>query len=152
MFMALDDHDLKVVIDAMDEKKVAPGEFVIKEGDAGDVLFIVESGELSCTKVIDGASKFLKKYNPGDVFGELALLYNAPRAATIKADSDSLLWMLDRNTFNNIVKEASQNKRAKYENFLATVPILENMIHYERAKMADAVKEKKVKNGELIIK
>jgi len=85
-------------------------------------------------------------------FGELALLYNAPRAATIKADSDSLLWMLDRNTFNNIVKEASQNKRAKYENFLATVPILENMIHYERAKMADAVKEKKVKNGELIIK
>jgi len=68
MFMALDDHDLKVVIDAMDEKKVAPGEFVIKEGDAGDVLFIVESGELSCTKVIDGASKFLKKYNPGDVF------------------------------------------------------------------------------------
>ena len=136
----------------MDEKKVPAGEYVIKEGDAGDVLFIVESGELSCTKVIDGASKFLKKYNPGDVFGELALLYNAPRAASIQADSDSLLWMLDRNTFNHIVKEASQKKRAKYENFLATVPILENMDHYERSKMADAVKEKKVKNGETIIK
>ena len=60
--------------------------------------------------------------------------------------------MLDRNTFNHIVKEASQKKRAKYENFLATVPILENMDHYERSKMADAVKEKKVKNGETIIK
>ena len=83
MFMALDDNELQVVIDAMDEKKVPAGEYVIKEGDAGDVLFIVESGELSCTKVIDGASKFLKKYNPGDVFGELALLYNAPRAASI---------------------------------------------------------------------
>ena len=91
----------------MDEKKVQAGEYIIKEGDAGDVLFIVESGELSCTKVIDGSSKFLKKYNPGDVFGELALLYNAPRAASIQADSNSLLWMLDRNTFNNIVKEAS---------------------------------------------
>ena len=136
----------------MDEKKVQAGEYIIKEGDAGDVLFIVESGELSCTKVIDGSSKFLKKYNPGDVFGELALLYNAPRAASIQADNNSLLWMLDRNTFNNIVKEASQKKRAKYETFLATVPILENMDHYERSKMADAVKEKKVKNGELIIK
>ena len=152
MFMALDENDLQVVIDAMDERKVPAKEFAIKEGEAGDVLYIVESGDLSCTKVIDGKETFLKKYGPGDVFGELALLYNAPRAATIQADSDSLLWMLDRNTFNHIVKEASQKKRAKYENFLATVPILENMDHYERSKMADAVKEKKMKNGETIIK
>ena len=62
---------------------------------------------MSCTKIIDGQSKFLKKYNPGDVFGELALLYNAPRAATITADSASALWVLDRNTFNHIVKDAS---------------------------------------------
>jgi len=41
------------------------------------------------------------------VFGELALLYNAPRAASIKAESACALWALDRNTFNNIVKEAS---------------------------------------------
>ena len=91
----------------MDEKLVQAGENVIQEGDPGDVLYIVESGELSCTKIIDGQSKFLKKYNPGDVFGELALLYNAPRAATITADSSSTLWVLDRHTFNHIVKDAS---------------------------------------------
>lgn len=67
----------------------------------------MESGTLSCHKIIDGASKFLKEYGSGDVFGELALLYNAPRAATIKAESDGLLWVLDRNTFNHIVKDAS---------------------------------------------
>ena len=50
---------------------------------------------------------FLKNFNPGDVFGELALLYNAPRAASIQAKSESALWVLDRNTFNSIVKEAS---------------------------------------------
>ena len=83
MFMALDENELQVVIDAMDEKKAAADEFLIKEGDAGDCLFIVESGELKCTKVIGGENKFLKKYVPGDVFGELALLYNAPRAASI---------------------------------------------------------------------
>ena len=83
MFMALDDADFKVVIDAIDERKPAAGEFVIKEGDQGDCLFIVESGELKCTKVIDGEEKHLKNYAPGDVFGELALLYNVPRAASI---------------------------------------------------------------------
>lgn len=86
------------------------------------------------------------------MFGELALLYNAPRAASIQADSESLLWMLDRNTFNNIVKEASQKKREKYEKFLSTVPILQSMDHYERSKMADAIKETKAAKGDHIIK
>jgi cAMP-dependent protein kinase regulator len=43
----------------------------------------------------------------GEAFGELALLYNAPRAASIKAKTDSVLFSLDRETFNNIVKEAA---------------------------------------------
>lgn len=45
---------------------------------------------------------------PGEGFGELALLYNAPRAATIKAIEDSIVWKLDRDTFNHIVKDAAQ--------------------------------------------
>lgn len=66
----------------------------------------------------------IKTYVPGMAFGELALLYNAPRAATIKAKTDSHLYALDRQTFNHIVKDASQRKRDKYETFLSTVPIL----------------------------
>jgi len=152
MFMSLDDRDLKVVIDAMDEQKVSPGEYVIREGDNGDVLYIVESGEMSCTKVLDGKETFLKKYGPADVFGELALLYNAPRAATIQADTECQLWVLDRKTFNNIVKDASQNRRNKYEQFLSTVPILTNMDKYERSKIADAIKEVRFNQGDTIIR
>lgn len=151
MFMGLDDKDLAVVIDAMDEKKAEAGETIIQEGENGEVLYIIEAGTLSCHKVIGGENKFLKNFEAGDVFGELALLYNAPRAATIKAESEVQLWVLDRNTFNNIVKEASQKKREMYEDFLQTVPILSNMDHYERTKMADAVKEKKYKEGDVII-
>jgi len=102
MFMSLDEKDLTVVIDAMAERKVSAGEVVIKEGDPGDELYIVESGHLTVTKLIDGAPKPVFAYDAdGDqetshVFGELALLYNAPRAATITADKDSSLWALDR--------------------------------------------------------
>lgn len=151
MFMSLDDKDLQTVIDAMDEKHVKNKETVISEGEPGDVLYIVENGSYSCSKVIEGKETHLKNYGPGDVFGELALLYNAPRAATIEASSDGLLWVLDRNTFNHIVKDAAQKKRQKYEDFLQTVPILQNMDHYERSKLADAVKEKKFVKDDAII-
>ena len=151
MFMNLDDTDMDVVIDAMDSKTLHPDEYCIKEKDQGEELYIVESGQLACWKVFDGKDTFLKHYNSGDVFGELALLYNAPRAASIKAETECQVWVLDRNTFNFIVKEASQKKRQKYERFLSTVKILQNMDIYERSKFADAVKEQKVAAGQKII-
>ena len=107
MFMSLDDQEMDVVIDAMDSKTLAPDEYCIKEKEQGEELFIVETGQLACWKVFDGKDTFLKHYNSGDVFGELALLYNAPRAASIKAETECQVYSLDRNTFNFIVKEAS---------------------------------------------
>lgn len=94
----------------------------------------------------------MKTYEPGDAFGELALLYNAPRAATIKAKVDCLLWVLDRNTFNHIVKDASMRKREKYEDFLKSVKLLQNMDHYERSKLADAIHEETYQQGDMVIK
>lgn len=109
MFSGLDDGEKKIVADAMEEKKAFKNEAVIKEGDDGDVLYVVASGTLSCTKIFKGNTDptFLKKYEAGEAFGELALLYNAPRAATITADEECLLYALDRATFNHIVKDAA---------------------------------------------
>lgn len=68
---------------------------------------------MECYKKFAGLEeeKLLKTYIPGESFGELALLYNAPRAATIKAIEDVTTFALDRETFNNIVKFSAIKKR-----------------------------------------
>ena len=83
-------------------------------------MYVLESGSLDCTKIFAGNKDptHLKVYQPGEGFGELALLDNAPRAATITAKTDYVIWRLDIDTFNHIVKDASAKKRAKYDNFL----------------------------------
>lgn len=69
----------------MDQKEFPEGEFVIKEGDDGNDLFVVDKGSLKCTKKNkqSGEEVHLLDYKEGMAFGELALLYNAPRAASI---------------------------------------------------------------------
>jgi cAMP-dependent protein kinase regulator len=109
MFNSLDDNELETVILAFEERFFKKEDTVITQGEKGDVLYLIESGTLDCFKTFDKeeGSKHLKIYEPGEAFGELALLYNAPRAATIVAKDDCTLWALDRNTFNYIVKDAA---------------------------------------------
>lgn len=154
MFAHLHEKDKNTVIDAMSEKKVSRGEYVIKQGEDGDHLYVVESGHLDCTKRFgnDTQDKYLLTYGPGDSFGELALLYNAKRAANIKAKTDSVLWCLDRETFNNIVKQAAINKRERYEKFLSGIKILSDMDDYERGKIADALKPIHFSTDEYVIR
>ncbi|MCQ2816630.1 MAG: cyclic nucleotide-binding domain-containing protein [archaeon] len=82
----------------------------------------------------------------------MALLYNAPRAATIRAKTDCVLWALDRECFNNIVKDAAMKKREKNESTLKKVDLLSTVDSFEIGQIADALKSKKVSAGETIIK
>ena len=154
IFSSLDKKDIEIVIEAMEEKKFKIDEKVITQGEVGDCLYIVETGSLSCYKILEsGENKFLCNYGPGDAFGELALLYNCPRAASIICSSEeSILWALDRETFNQIVKTAAQNKREKYENFLKQVDILSTIDSYELGKICDSLKVGVFKKDDYIIK
>ena len=154
LFSNLEQNELEIVIGAMDEKHYKPGDNVITQGESGDCLYVVEEGNLDCTKHFtqDGEEKYLKTYVPGESFGELALLYNAPRAATIKAKTDCVLWVLDRETFNNIVKDAAQKKREKYESFLKKVDILSTIEPYELMQISDAIKTAVFHHDDYIIK
>ena len=110
MFADLSESDLLIVIRAMQLKSFEANDDVIKEGEEGNCLYIVDIGKLECTKKDVNCMTqkgFLKNYTHGDLFGELALLYNVKRQASIKAISKCDLWVLDRETFVNVVKESA---------------------------------------------
>jgi len=154
MFSALDEKEKKIVIDAMEELSFPAGSQVIKQGDDGDVLYVVDSGSLDCFKKFKAseADTYLKTYTPGESFGELALLYNAPRAASIVAKEASVCFTLDRECFNSIVKDSAMKKREKYLEFLNKVEILDSLDSYEKAKICDCLQPITFKPGEYIIR
>jgi len=144
----LDEEQLQNILDAMEERHVSNNEIVIKQGDDGDNFYIIESGTYD---ILIGDQK-VGQYNDSGFFGELALMYNMPRAATIKSITEGTLWSLDRKTFRQIIVKANAVKRAQFEEFLKSVEILQNINEMERAKIADVMESKKFKETEVIIK
>lgn len=72
----------------------------------------------------EGFDRLVHTYEDKGSFGELALLYNMPRAATVKAKSDGLLWAMDRQIFRRIVLKSAFKKRKMYEELIEVVPML----------------------------
>lgn len=152
MFSHLEDAEFNIIIGATQEVQVEAGSQIIKKGEDGDTLYVIEAGRFDCSIPDEaGGERVVKTCFPGDVFGELALLYNAPRAATVTATEQSTTWSLDRDTFSNVVKEAAQNKRNRYDAFLSKVPLLEQMDPYERAQLADALRVEPIEEGQTIV-
>ena len=154
MFASLEPKEKEIVVNAMEEKHIKAGEWIIKQGEDGNELYVLHEGKLECFKQFKKGedAKMVKTYNPGESFGELALLYNAPRAASIKAVTDAVMFALDRPTFNNIVKDAEVKRRQKFEATLTKIEVLESMDPYERSKIADVAASVRFNAGDYIIK
>eukprot|EP00747_Dinoflagellata_sp_TGD_P184108 gnl/TRDRNA2_/TRDRNA2_39462_c0_seq1.p1 gnl/TRDRNA2_/TRDRNA2_39462_c0~~gnl/TRDRNA2_/TRDRNA2_39462_c0_seq1.p1 ORF type:complete len:429 (-),score=121.43 gnl/TRDRNA2_/TRDRNA2_39462_c0_seq1:65-1273(-) len=152
LFSTVESADVEILVNAMLEKIVEPSEKVITQGEDGDCLFVIEAGCCDCFKKADGEEKKVKECGPGDAFGELALLYNCPRAASVVARERCTLWQLDRETFNNIVKIAAIKKRERFEETIQKCPLLLGLQTYERLALCDALQSEEHKEGASIIK
>lgn len=152
LFKNLDEEQYQDVVNAMEEKHVSGGHTIIEQGAVGDFFYVVESGNFDCyISKGDGPPSKVTSYEAGGSFGELALMYNAPRAATIVATSDAVLWALDRVTFRTILMENTSRKRRMYESFLEEVPLLKSLEPYERHKIADALESVYFDNGQPVV-
>jgi len=117
MFKEYSQENMEVIVDAMSEKTAEGGDKLIQQGDSGDVMWVIEVGVLECFKNIGGQETLVKTCYKFDLFGELALLYNCPRAASVIAKEHCKLWELDRETFTAICFEAAQSQGVEYDGF-----------------------------------
>ncbi|KAM4748120.1 cAMP-dependent protein kinase type II-beta regulatory subunit [Rhinophrynus dorsalis] len=151
LFKSLDQEQMSQVLDAMFEKLVKCGEHIIDQGDDGDNFYVIDRGTYDIFVKLDGVGRCVGAYDNHGSFGELALMYNTPRAATIVATSVGSIWCLDRATFRRIIVKNNAKKRRMYENFIESLPFLKSLELSERMKVVDVIGTKMYSDGEQII-
>lgn len=148
LFQQLDSSSKKTVIEALTKKTFVKNDEIIRQGDEGDFFYIVELGTVDF--FVNGSK--VNSSSEGASFGELALMYNSPRAATVIAASDNVTcWALDRLTFRRILLEGTFNRRLMYEDFLKDVKVLKSLTNQERLKLADALSTEIYHKGDKIV-
>jgi cAMP-dependent protein kinase regulator len=110
----LDGYERSKIADALETQKFATGAVIIKEGDVGEAFYLLEAGEAEAFK--DGADKPVMSYRKGDYFGELALLNDKPRAATVVCRTDVKVATLGKDGFQRLLGPVEGiMRRAKYD-------------------------------------
>jgi cAMP-dependent protein kinase regulator len=162
IFGPLNEEETERVILALVEVDKMPNDIIIEEGaevnSTDPALFMLESGKADVykkgTEEASNASphgaKVTEYSQQGATFGELALLYNAPRAATVVAAEQCKMWALDRTSFAALVQGAMQKRHQETEGLLSQLDFLKAAVE-ERAKLADVIHTETFDAGAVVV-
>ncbi|EQC32872.1 AGC protein kinase [Saprolegnia diclina VS20] len=148
LFSSLDDSEILDIMNAMSNVQHHAGADIILQGTPGNVFYILESG--ACAILVN--NEVVGQYASGDAFGELALLYNSPRAATIKALAPCSLWTVDRTSFRKILATTASTMQLSRVQFLQNVDLLQRLSNNQLQKVAAAMKLETFADGSYIIR
>lgn len=153
LFQNMDYQQRSQIIESMTERQATPGEYIIRQGESGDYLYIIAAGDFDVLKRnAEGVEAKVFAYKDTGMFGELALMYNCPRAATVRATTIGQLWALDRVSFRHLLVDYNSKQRNMYEEFLQRVPLLTRLSSTERAHVADCLQSKTFDDGDYVIR
>ena len=147
IFASLTREERRLLIDAMKADSVPAGTVIINQGEVGDYFYVVEDGNISFA--VDG--NHVGACTRGASFGELALLYNCPRAATCIANTDCRLWKVDQRTFRYMLANNNANQQKDVLDVLRKVQFLANLEEGMLIKIADALTTVSYQEGDHII-
>ncbi|KAF2904896.1 hypothetical protein ILUMI_01278 [Ignelater luminosus] len=143
----LEGQRLKAVIDAMYSRDIRVGEVIIREGTVGTEMYISASGTYDITI----KDTFINKFNDNRVFGELAILYDAKRQATIKALSSGKVWVLEQNVYQQLMLRSELEHHDQLLNFLRNVPKLNTVSDQALGRVTDLLKKEFFETGSIIV-
>mmetsp|Transcript_26141 Transcript_26141/g.52549 ORF Transcript_26141/g.52549 Transcript_26141/m.52549 type:complete len:793 (-) Transcript_26141:816-3194(-) len=147
IFASLNKDERLRLIHAMKADSAPAGAVIIQQGDIGDYFYVVEDGHISFA--VDG--NHVGACSRGATFGELALLYNCPRAATCIANSDCKLWKVDQRTFRYMLANNNASQQQDTVDVLKKVKFLADLDQAMLIKIADALTSINFGEGDRII-
>jgi CRP-like cAMP-binding protein len=107
LFSTVHDEDLESVASLLIERRFPKHKTIVEEGLPGDYMYIIREGRVSVSKLSDdGREKILEFLEAGDFFGEMSLLDNAPRSASVRALSETRILALSRADFLAVLKRS----------------------------------------------
>ena len=110
IFSDVDDHSIRNLSNLFEERIYSQDEVIIEEGAIGNSMMIITSGQVRVSQTqgpdMEEALIVLKE---GDVFGEMALIEDLPRSATIIAHTNVIIFEISRNHFINYISKDSEN-------------------------------------------
>lgn len=141
LFRDLTDEGRNELVDAFRRVDAVLGEVLIREGDWGDLFYVLQEGQ--CEAFKRSSEGAVKVYGPGGSFGELALMYNVPRAASVKVvSSKAVTWAVDRMTFKTVSVQFKMLRQKQYEDALRKVRMLSLLSSEEIGRLIDSVEER----------
>jgi CRP/FNR family cyclic AMP-dependent transcriptional regulator len=117
LFEDLDQRTLEAIANAAVEQRYEAGHEIVKQGDTGVGAFIIRSGRAEVVQQQDGREERISELRAGDVFGEMALLDEFPRSATVRAVEPTTCLGIQRWHFRGILESHPQMA-------LALLPVL----------------------------
>jgi len=105
VFNALDSEDTHILAQYLFPKELPKGGLVCKEGQHGNFLSFVTSGELEIIKTLDNKEAVISVISKGDSLGEMALIDGLTRSATVRACNTSSILILRRDDFNDLLEK-----------------------------------------------
>lgn len=131
----------------MKERKISRGEVIIEEGEPGNNMYVSSRG----TYEIYVKKKLYSTFSDKRVFGELAILYNSKRMATIRAVTDGKVWVLQRNVYQQILVQSAIKDFEQTLSFLRNVPLVNQLNDDSLSKIANLFKKEFFKTDTVIV-
>ncbi len=103
LFADLDAHQLQLIAAEMREEEFGAGEVIIRQGEVGETFYVIESGRVQTVVQEDGGERVVAERGPGEFVGEIALLMQVPRTATVRTLTPVRTLVLDRDAFDRLV-------------------------------------------------
>ncbi|XP_059373069.1 cGMP-dependent protein kinase 1-like isoform X1 [Carassius carassius] len=139
---------IQEIVDCMYPVDYDKNSCIIKEGDVGSLVYVMEEGKVEVTK--EGLK--LCTMGPVKVFGELAILYNCTRTATVRTVTSVKLWAIDRQCFQTIMMRTGLIKHAENMELLKSVLTFRGLSEEILSKLADVLEETHYEDGDYIIR